>query len=210
MNGTHWLAFLITALTLLLIPGPAVIYIVTQSAEHGPRTGISAVTGITSAGLVHLCLATLGLSAVVAASVTAFNCVKLAGAAYLAFLGLSRLREGRKPRTNESEARPKRASVFWQGFAVQLLNPKIALFFLAFLPQFVDLRQGPVSGQIFVTGLSFILLGFATDSAYAMLAGKLASHLRGASRLQGIQKYVTSGVYLGLAAYAAAGGPGRK
>ncbi len=144
------------ALALLVVPGPAVLYIVTQSIEHGRRAGLVSMLGIQTGGLVHVAAASVGLSALLLSSTVAFNVVKFAGAAYLIFLGLRKLL-GRDRFDPTGERPPRRLDrLFAQGVVVNILNPKTALFFFAFLPQFVEVEAGSVGLQIAVLGVIFI------------------------------------------------------
>jgi threonine/homoserine/homoserine lactone efflux protein len=193
-----WL-FCGAALALLAIPGPAVLYIVVQSAEQGRRAGLASVGGIHVGSLVHVAAATAGLSALIVASATAFSVVKYAGAAYLVYLGVRKLLE-RVPAV-EVERRPARLRrAFARGIVVNVLNPKTALFFLAFLPQFVDRDRGGVWSQVLVLGLLFVALGLVSDSLYALAAGTLGGALR---RRRAALRYGSGAVYIGLGAVAA-------
>jgi threonine/homoserine/homoserine lactone efflux protein len=193
-----WL-FCLAALVLLAIPGPAVLYIVVQSAEQGRRVGLASVAGVHLGTLVHVAAAAVGLSALVLASEVAFNVVKYAGAAYLVVLGIRRLldRDG-----DTAVARPQEPlrQAFLRGAIVNVLNPKTALFFLAFLPQFVDASRGSVWSQVIVFGLVFVALGAITDSAYALAAGSVAGALR---RKRTLLRYGSGAVFIGLGAVAA-------
>jgi len=169
--------FAAAALTLLVIPGPSVLYVVTRSVEQGRRAGFVSVLGLHTGTLVHIAAAATGLSALLLASATLFDVVKLAGAAYLVALGVSRLVR----RVTPAERTIERASlrrVYGQGFVVNVLNPKTALFFVAFFPQFVAEGRGPVPVQILVLGLVFIALGLCSDSLYALIAGTVGGRLR--------------------------------
>jgi threonine/homoserine/homoserine lactone efflux protein len=201
--------FLLAALVLLVIPGPAVLYITTQSIARGKRAGLASVAGIQLGTLAQVIAATLGLSALLMASAVAFSIVKYLGAAYLVYLGLRTLllTEDDVP----SNAAPRSLShLFVQGFLVNLLNPKTALFFLAFLPQFVDPGRGAVPGQILRLGLLFVLLACCTDGTYALLAGTLGGWLRRSARFRQARRYVAGTVYLGLGVAAALAGEARK
>lgn len=170
--------FAAAAFALLLVPGPAVLYIVTRSAEHGRRVGLAGVLGVHLGTLVHIAAAAAGLSALLVSSATAFSLVKYAGAAYLIGVGVRRLLlapvDAAAPDRPPTSARGALA----QGVAVNVLNPKTALFFLAFLPQFVDPSRGPVALQVVVLGLVFVALGLMSDSAYAVAAASLAGRIR--------------------------------
>ena len=189
-----WL-FCLAALALLAIPGPAVLYIVVQSAEQGRKVGLASVGGVHVGSLVHVTAATAGLSALIVASALAFNVVKYAGAAYLVLLGIRKLLE----RDEEVEVQVERRSVlqraFVRGAVVNVLNPKTALFFLAFLPQFVDTDRGGVWSQVLVLGLIFVGLGLVSDSAYALAAGTVGNLLR---RKRKAVRFVSGGVYIAL------------
>ncbi|TML29965.1 MAG: LysE family translocator [Actinobacteria bacterium] len=197
--GTVWL-FAVTALALLLIPGPAVLYVVVQGAEQGRRAGLASVAGIHLGTLVHVFAATVGLSALIVASALAFNVVKFAGAAYLVYVGVRKLL-GRDDRSLEpGEERVSYRRAFARGAVVNVLNPKTALFFLALLPQFVDPDRGGVWSQALVLGLVFVALGLLTDSAYALAAGTVGGFLR--RRRRGL-RYGSGLVFVGLGAAAA-------
>jgi threonine/homoserine/homoserine lactone efflux protein len=196
---SHALAlFAAAALALLLVPGPAVLYIVAQSAEHGRLAGIVSVAGIHLGTLVHVAAAAVGLSALIVSSAIAFSVVKYAGAAYLAYIGIRRLL--RRERAEILPARPQALSrLFAQGAIVNVLNPKTALFFLAFLPQFVD-PQRTVWTQVVALGLTFVALGFVSDGLYAVAAGTLSRWLRARRDLL---RYASGSVFVGLGISAA-------
>jgi threonine/homoserine/homoserine lactone efflux protein len=191
--------FAAASVALLLIPGPAVLYIVAQSAEQGRSAGLASVAGIHIGTLVHILAAAVGLSALILASAVAFSVVKFAGAAYLVYIGLRKLLE----RGSASEAEPRRAPlrhVFARGALVNVLNPKTALFFLAFLPQFVDTDRGAVWSQVVVLGLVFVALGLVSDSLYALVGDAVGSLLR---RRATAMRRVSGSIYVGLGAVAA-------
>jgi threonine/homoserine/homoserine lactone efflux protein len=202
--------FAAAAVALLVIPGPAVLYIVTQSIEHGRTAGLVSMLGIQVGGLVHVAAAALGLSALLLQSATAFNIVKFAGAAYLVFLGLRKLL--RRERFETTGERPPRRldRLFAQGIVVNILNPKTALFFFAFLPQFVDVDKGSVGLQIAVLGVLFILIAIVSDGMYALAAGTASSWLRGNPRFVRAERWVSGTVLVGLGVTAALSGSHRK
>lgn len=208
LDPTRLALFTGAALLLLLTPGPAVLYIVTRSASQGVRAGLVSVAAVELGNAVHAVVAALGLSAVLASSALAFTAVKLLGAGYLLWLGLRKLllRPG-----DEAPEPPPRAlrAVFRDGLVVAVLNPKTALFFLAFLPQFVDPRRGAASLQMLLLGAVFVAMGTVSDGAYALLAGTAGRWLRGHPRAVRGERWVTGAVYLGLGAVAAlAAAPG--
>ena len=176
--GSNLALFALAALALLAVPGPAVLYVIAQSVEHGRRGGLVAVAGIHLGTLVHIAAAAAGLSALLVSSATAFDVVRYAGAAYLIALGLRRLLVRAEPTPEEEPRAARRRRVFVRGFVVNVLNPKTALFFLAFLPQFVDRDGAAVPLQVVVLGLTFAALGLLSDGAYALAAGSAAGWLR--------------------------------
>jgi threonine/homoserine/homoserine lactone efflux protein len=212
-DATTFGLFLGAALALLLVPGPAVFYVVARSVEGGRLAGLISVLGIELGTLVHVAFAAAGLSAIVASSATAFSVVKWLGAAYLVWLGLQHLLshdgEGEGPPTG-GETRLSR--IFTQSVLVQVLNPKVALFFLAFLPQFVDPSQGAAWTQVMVLGATLAFLGLFTDGLYALLGGTAGNWLRRkgeGGKFRRLRRYVSGGVYLALGAAAAASGSGK-
>jgi threonine/homoserine/homoserine lactone efflux protein len=196
---TTALVFSAAALALLLIPGPAVLYIVARSASQGRRAGLVSVVGIHVGTLVHIAAAVFGLSAVIVASATAFTVVKLAGAAYLVHLGITTLRHRRMliDASPESLHRSPRR-VFTDGVVLNILNPKTAVFFLAFVPQFVDVDAGNTTAQVISLGLLFIALGLVTDGAYALAGSWIGGRLRRSPRLARRSETTAGVVYLSL------------
>jgi threonine/homoserine/homoserine lactone efflux protein len=193
-----WL-FGLAALALLLIPGPSVLYVVFQSAEQGRRVGLASVAGIHLGSLVHVAAASAGLSALIVASSVAFSAVKYAGAAYLIYLGIRKLRERDVDTQVERKREPLRRAVV-RGLIVNVLNPKTALFFLAFLPQFVAPDRGGVWSQALVLGFVFVGLGLITDSLYALAGGTVGGLLR---RRRNAVRYGSGFVFIALGATAA-------
>jgi threonine/homoserine/homoserine lactone efflux protein len=187
--------FAAAAAVLLVVPGPAVLYVVVQSAEHGRRAGLVSVAGLHLGTLVHSAAAAVGLSALVVSSAAAFSAVKYAGAAYLAFLGLRRLLAGDPPRFASGPAAPLRR-LFLQGIVVAVFNPKTALFFLAFMPQFLDPNE-TVWTQVVVFGVVFAVLGLVSDGLYAVGAGWLGGSFR---RHRRALRLTSGSVYVGLGA----------
>ena len=192
------LLFVGAALALLLVPGPAVLYITTRSMTQGRRAGLVSALGVATGSAVHVIAAALGLSALLASSAVAFSAVKWAGAGYLVWLGVRRIFS--RETTGAASATPKASlgALYRQGVLVNMLNPKTALFFLAFLPQFVDPARGGAVPQILLLGLLFSFMGLATDSLYALGADRAASVLRRSPRASRSGRYVSGGVYIGL------------
>lgn len=190
--------FVVAALALLLVPGPAVLYVVARSIHQGRRTGLASVLGIHVGTLVHILAATVGLSALVVSSAVAFTAVKIAGAVYLVGLGLWTLFSRRAEPAVALGGERNLRRAFAQGIVVNVLNPKTALFFLAFLPQFVDADASHPALQIAFLGLLFASLGLVTDSLWALAAGTAGGLLRRSRRFVKAQRYVTGSVYVGL------------
>ncbi len=191
--------FSLAALAILVVPGPAVVYIVTRSIDQGRGAGLASVVGIHVGTLVHLAAATVGLSAILVSSATAFTVVKVLGALYLIVIGIRTLLGRGDPADTDPQRPPRsRRRDFAEGVAVNILNPKTALFFLAFLPQFVDPARGLASLQILVLGLTFMLLGLVTDSIWALAAGSAGETLRRSRRWAQVQRYVSGSVFVAL------------
>jgi threonine/homoserine/homoserine lactone efflux protein len=196
-------------MVLLLIPGPAVLYVVTRSIEMGRAGGLASVAGITTATMAHVALATAGLSSLLLASRVAFDTVRYVGAAYLLVLGLRRL-VGRGLEATGEEPPPRtRRRAFAQGVVVNLTNPKTIVFVFAFLPQFVDPHARHAWLQVLVLGLSFACLGCLSDSVYALAAGTIADRLRGSAGIARVQRWFGGGVFVGLGILAAVWTPSR-
>lgn len=203
------LALFLPAVFLLLItPGPVVLYIVTRSIDQGRAAGLVSVLGSEIGNLVHVLAAALGLSAILLSSTLAFDVVKYLGAGYLIYLGIRKLaaREDAARDAAQTVERAPLKRIFLQGIAVAVLNPKTALFFFAFLPQFVDRSRGQVALQILLLGLMMLVLAIISDSCYALAAGAAGRWLRGTARgtardsaiFLRAQRYVTGTVYIGL------------
>ena len=200
--------FLTTAIVLLLVPGPAVLYVVTRSIEMGRSGGLASVAGITTGTVAYVALAAAGLSSLILASTAAFDAVKYVGAAYLFVLGVRRLL-GRGLEPPDEEAPRTRRRAYTQGVVVNLTNPKTVVFVFAFLPQFVDPDAHHPWLQVIVLGLSFALLGFLSDSMYALAAGTVADRLRGSAGIARVQRWFGGGVLVGLGILAAVWTPSR-
>ena len=208
---TTLLVFALAAGVLVIIPGPNHIYIVTRSIAQGRRVGLASAFGVETGTLVHITAAAVGLSAVIASSAVAFNVVRYLGAAYLVFLGLRALLRDHGAQLEDGATRIGSAHrAYVDGILVNVLNPKVALFFLAFLPQFVDPSRGATVTQILVLGLVVFVIATTSDVVYALAAGALGSWLRGRPAFVRRQRYLTGGIYLGLAAVATLAGGERR
>lgn len=207
--STIWL-FLAAGALLVVVPGPNVLYIVTRSVHQGRSAGLVSALGVETGTLIHVAAATLGLSAILASSATAFTVVKYAGAAYLIYLGLRTLLS-RAPEAQVNAPPPMDLlRIYWQGLVVNVLNPKTALFFLAFLPQFVDPTRGSIALQTLVLGCLLGLLGFANDAIYALAAGSAGAWLKGNGRFQAAERWISGTVYIGLGVTTALVGAGNQ
>ena len=202
--------FLATGMALLVVPGPAVLYVVTRSIEMGRAGGIASVAGITTGTFVHVTLAAAGLSLLVLASRGAFDGVKYVGAAYLVLLGARRLLTRRHPIVEEERAPRTRRRAYTQGVVVNLTNPKTIVFIFAFVPQFVDPSARHVWLQVLVLGASFACLGFLSDSAYALAAGAVADRLRGSHAIGLFERWFGGSILIGLGVAAAVWTPSRS
>jgi threonine/homoserine/homoserine lactone efflux protein len=196
--------FAAASFALAVVPGPAVLYIVAQSVHGGRLAGVVSCFGILTGGMFHVLAAVIGLSAVLAASAEAFTVVKLLGAAYLVWLGITAILS-RDDRIAGREAGSSLRGIYRRGVVVNILNPKTALFFLAFLPQFVD-PDGSTRGQLAVLGLTFVAIALATDLVWALVAGTAGAVLRRSRTFLRIQRYVSGSIFVGLGALAATAG----
>ena len=202
--------FISVTLLLVFMPGPNTLYIIARSIQQGRRAGIVSSLGVQVGSLVHIAAAALGLSALLLSSALAFNIVKYAGAAYLIYLGVKTLLTKEKAEPTQTVRKATLGRVFFQGVVVNLLNPKTALFFFAFLPQFIVTARGRVALQIILLGSILILLGALSDCVYALAAGSVGNWLRGNLKFLRAQRYFASSVYIGLGAATALGGAHKK
>ena len=180
------------------MPGPAVLYIVARSLEQGRVAGFIATLGIGLGSVVHVVFAALGLSALLMQSALAFSIVKYLGAAYLIYLGIRTLATKTEASSIENVENVKFSHIFLQGFIVNLLNPKTAIFFFAFLPQFVSPEHGPLAMQIIVLGIIFVVLAILSDGLYALVAGSAREFITGNLLIARFQKYVAGFIYITL------------
>jgi threonine/homoserine/homoserine lactone efflux protein len=202
-DGTTLAVFAVAAFALIIVPGPNVLYIVTRGVSGGRLVGLVSVAGVAAGVVVHVLAAALGLSALIASSALALGTLKYCGAIYLAYIGIRTLlrHDGAIVAGPVEERRLGRA--FVQGALTNILNPKVTLFFLAFLPQFIDPARGNPTTQILVLGFVFFAIGLCSDSVYAVAAGSLGAWLQTRHAFWRRQRFFTGGVYLALAAVAA-------
>jgi threonine/homoserine/homoserine lactone efflux protein len=196
--------FALASLALAVVPGPAVLYIVAQSIHGGRRAGVVSALGVANGGLVHVLAAVIGLSALLAASAEAFTAVKILGAVYLVWLGVRTLLS-RDDRIGGRSAERTLARTYRQGVVVNVLNPKTALFFLAFLPQFVDPHES-TRGQLALLGGIFVVIALTSDLVWALVAGTAGAVLRRSRAFLRVQRYVSGTIFVGLGALAATAG----
>ena len=212
IDTSHLALFLTASLTILIMPGPAILYIVARSIGQGRLAGFMSVAGVGFGAAIHAAAAALGLSALLMSSATAFSIVKYAGAGYLFYLGIKKLTT--KPVFSEMEIEAQPAidlrKVFAEATVVEVLNPKTALFFFAFLPQFVNVSLGHVALQMIIFGLTFSLMGMMTDSIWALAAGTAGRTLKAHPKFIHGEKYLAGVTYLALGTLAAVSGNHKK
>jgi threonine/homoserine/homoserine lactone efflux protein len=200
----HWTVFLTATVVLLLIPGPSVIYVLTQAMDHGYRGAVLASIGLALGDLVQVFVTVVGLSALLASSVVTFQILKYAGAAYLIFLGVRRFAVNDRVSTESGviHHNPKNASsLIAQAFFA--LNPKTALFFVALFPQLIVHGEVPAWIQMLAFGCAFSTLGFATNTLYGCIGGRLAAGLTRSERVRSSARYATAGTLIALGLMAA-------
>lgn len=205
------IAFALATCVLLVVPGPAMTYVITRSLQESRRAGLASVLGLHTGTLVYIAAAVTGLTSLLVSSVTMFNLIKYLGAAYLVYLGLRTLLDHSDDPMIETATDP--TSGVWrayrQGALVNVLNPKLGVFFLAFVPQFVTPDAGAAVGQLLVLGGVFVALGVVIDGACALMAASVGDRLRRSARVRQRLKYATGSVYIGLGVLAAVAGPQR-
>ena len=208
-SQTIWL-FCLAATALIVIPGPAVLYIVAQSVGQGRRAGLVSASGVATGGLVHVIGAAVGLSGLLLSSAGLFTAVKFAGAAYLIYLGGRRLLGLEASALATPTETRSRGRLYRDGAVVNILNPKTALFFYAFLPQFLDPDKGSVALQAMVLGVLFVVIALLSDSMWALASGSAADWLKGRPVMIRVERWVTGTVLVGLGAAAALSGAHRS
>lgn len=195
---TTFVLFAGAALALLVVPGPSVLYIVTRGIHQGRPAALVSVLGVTTATLVHTAFAAIGLSAILASSATAFALVKYAGSAYLIYLAIRTWRDRSDERIDSPSPAVPLRRVYLEGFIVNLLNPKTALFILALLPQFVDPARGAPGLQILLLGGTLACLGLVSDGAYALASGSIGGWLRRRRSMAAVQRRISAAIYAAL------------
>ncbi|MGA2022858.1 MAG: LysE family translocator [Candidatus Sulfotelmatobacter sp.] len=206
-DSTRLLLFLSAAFLLAVAPGPGMLYVLARSLSGGKREGVLSALGTFLGGMVHVLAAALGVSLILARSATAFSTVKYAGAAYLCYLGVRMMIDARKADTFSDDSLPAISisvrSPLWQGVATEVLNPKTALFFLSFIPQFVHRGAGHVFFQFVVLGTVSVIMNTSADMIVIMLAGPLGKKIRSSAAFRMRQKTATGAIMIGLGTYLA-------
>jgi len=203
------LAFAVAATLLVIVPGPNVLFIITRGIDQGRKAALASTLGVETGMFLHFAAAMLGLSALVASSEPVFTTVKYAGAAYLIWIGWKSIRS---VPTDLSVPRQERRlplrRLYVQGLVINVLNPKVGLFFLAFLPQFIDPSAGSTTAQLLVLGLIFIPIALVSDGIYALASGAIGEWLKRRARIARQRGRFSGVVYILLGGLAAVGGSG--
>lgn len=205
-NETRFFLFLTAAVLLAIAPGPGMLYVLARSLAGGKREGVLSAFGTFLGGMVHVLAAALGVSVILAKSATAFATVKYVGAAYLCFLGVRMILDARRDRANSdvpAETLKPARNPLWQGVATEVLNPKTALFFLSFIPQFVARSEGHVFLQFVTLGTISVVLNTTADLIVIALAGPLGERIRSSATFRRRQRTVTGAIMIGLGTYLA-------
>lgn len=203
-NWTRFVLFLTAAVLLAIAPGPGMLYVLARSLAGGKREGVLSAIGTFFGGMVHVFAAALGVSIILAKSAIAFSAVKYVGAAYLCFLGVRMILDARRD-TGEVESQdfaPKR-NPLWQGAATEVFNPKTALFFLSFIPQFVVRANGHVFFQFVTLGTISVVMNTTADLIVIALAGPLGEKIRSSAAFRRRQRTATGAIMIGLGTYLA-------
>lgn len=208
--STIWL-FIVAAATLLIIPGPAVFYIMARSIDQGKKAGLVSVLGVSLGGAVHVLAGAIGVSAILMTSATAFTIVKYLGAAYLIYLGCKTLFSASDSTTSDIPKSPRKKllKIFYESALVEVMNPKTALFFLAFFPQFISPSAGSVSVQFLLLGAIFIILAFISDGLYAFLAASIRKRVVGSNASSKLLNRITGYLYIALGVFSAFASPSK-
>jgi threonine/homoserine/homoserine lactone efflux protein len=205
VDTSRLVLFLTAAVLLAIAPGPGMLYVLARSLAGGRREGVLSALGTFAGGMVHVLAAGAGVSVILARSAVAFATVKYAGAAYLCFLGVRMMLAARRDEEEiPAEALSRARNPFWQGIATEVLNPKTALFFLSFIPQFVNREAGHVFWQFLALGTVSVTLNTSADLVVTWFAGPLGNRLRSSARFRRAQRTATGGIMIGLGAYLAA------
>ena len=197
-DSTVLFAFVVASLVVLIVPGPGVLYIVTRAASHGSQAALPSVVGLSVGAFVHAVAAAAGLSALLLASAAAFDVVKTIGAVYLIVLGIRTLLANDAVSPTRATLNRARARAFSDGVVISILNPKLGVFFLAFLPQFIDPTGFPPALQMLLLGMIYSVLALMTDTGYALLATRLRQLFEQPGLKGPLPRYLSGTVYIGL------------
>jgi threonine/homoserine/homoserine lactone efflux protein len=203
VDSSKLVLFLTAALLLAVAPGPGMLYVLARSLVGGRREGVLSALGTLVGGMVHVLAAAAGVSVVLARSAVAFSTVKYAGAGYLCYLGVRMIVAARDGDELPPEAARRVRNPFWQGIATEVLNPKTALFFLSFIPQFVNREMGHVFWQFLALGAVSVTLNTSADLVVTMFAGPLGNRIRSSAKFRRAQRTATGGIMIGLGTYLA-------
>lgn len=204
-SSARFLVFLSAAILLAVAPGPGMLFVLARSLGGGRREGLLSALGTFFGGMVHVFAAAAGISVILAKSAVAFAAVKYLGAGYLCFLGIRMILDARNDEVVSLADLPRARNPFWQGVMTEVLNPKTALFFLSFIPQFVNRAPGHVFLQFVALGTLSVMLNTSADIVVTMLAGPLGQRIRESARFRRRQRTVTGAVMIGLGSYLALG-----
>jgi threonine/homoserine/homoserine lactone efflux protein len=204
-DSARFFIFLSAAILLAIAPGPGMLYVLARALGGGRREGLLSALGTFFGGMVHVFAAAAGVSIILAKSAVAFATVKYFGAGYLCFLGIRMFLDARKDASIPAVGLPRGRNPFWQGIMTEVLNPKTALFFLSFIPQFVNRKSGHVFLQFVLLGTISVTLNTSADIVVTLLAGPLGQRIRGSARFRRRQRTLTGAVMIGLGSYLALG-----
>jgi threonine/homoserine/homoserine lactone efflux protein len=205
-DSARFFIFLSAAILLAVAPGPGMLYVLARTLAGGRREGLLSAIGTFFGGMVHVFAAAAGISIILAKSAIAFSTVKYLGAAYLCFLGIRMILDARKKDDGLPPAElPRGRNPFWQGVMTEVLNPKTALFFLSFIPQFVNRANGHVFLQFVLLGTLSVTLNTSADIVVTLLAGPLGQRIRDSARFRKRQRTLTGAIMIGLGSYLAFG-----
>ncbi len=205
-DTTKIVLFFTAALLLAIAPGPGMLYVLARSLAGGKREGVLSALGTFVGGMVHVFAAALGVSIILAKSAMVFATVKYVGAAYLCFLGIKMILEARRPEVAADELAPQQKTTrnpLWQGIATEVLNPKTALFFLSFIPQFVNRSNGHVFLQFVTLGTISVVMNTTADLIVIAMAGPLGECIRSSAKFRRRQRTATGAIMIGLGTYLA-------
>ncbi|MEA3358937.1 MAG: LysE family translocator [Thermodesulfobacteriota bacterium] len=193
-----YFAFVMAAILIIVIPGPSVLFVIARSINLGIKGGILSIVGVSVGALCHSVAISLGLAKLFETSPEAFVTIKNIGCFYLIYLGIKTFLSKENKENTESGQKESNCGILIQGCLVELLNPKTALFFIAFLPQFTNETKGNIGIQLIALGLTFVFLGLISDGIYAAMAGRIGGFLKKSAAFRKIEKYLSGSVYCGL------------